>query len=255
MTLVLANVLERLLGLDPGFLSREGEFGIDFNPRWPGPDALTPYWNVALGALLLAWVIYVYWHDGRSRAARVGLGIVRVVLLAFVLFLLNNPVLTLSQSRVEPSVLAVLVDDSISMRVKDVDANNTSENSPTRLQAAIDLLNGRDQALLKDLARKHQLRLYQFDKDARPLGVSAGKGNVVEDKTPADKSKQAEQKIDPTVVKAIEGLKPDGQNTQVIRSITTVLDELQGQRLAGIVLVTDGRETPVAAAPEALKAI
>src|SRR5215203_2879077 len=151
MTLVLANVIERLLGLDPGFLSREGEFGIDFNPRWPGPDALTPYWNVALGALIVAWVAYVYWHDGRRTPVRITLGAVRLLLMAFVLFLLNNPVLTLGQSRVEPSVLAVMVDDSVSMRVKDVDANNTSDSSPTRLQAAIELLNGKDQALLKEL--------------------------------------------------------------------------------------------------------
>ncbi len=115
MILVLANLFERLLGLDPGFLGRAGSSRVDFNPRWPGPDALTPYWNVGLAALMIAWVAYVYWHDGRSRPARIGLGVLRGLLMAFVLFLLNNPVLTLGQSRVEPSVLALMVDDSVSM--------------------------------------------------------------------------------------------------------------------------------------------
>ena len=253
MTFVLANILERLLGLDPGFLGRHGEFGIDFNPRWPGPDALTPYWNVALGLLMVAWVVWVYTHDGRTRAVRITLGTIRGLLLAFVLFLLNNPVLTLGQSRTEPSVLALMVDGSVSMRVRDVDPNDTSENSPTRLQAAIELLNGKDQALLKELGKKHQLRLYQFDKDARPLGVTAGEGKTVEGG--GDPKQPAEVRIDPSVVKAIADMTPDGQNTQVVRSLMTVLDELQGQRLAGVVLISDGRETPAAAQPEVFKAL
>ncbi len=253
MTFVLANILERLLGLDPGFLSKEGEFGIDFNPRWPGPDALTPYWNVGLGLLMVAWVVWVYTHDGRTKKVRIALGVVRGLLLAFVLFLLNNPVLTLGQSRTEPSVLAVMIDDSVSMRVKDVDPKDTSDTSPTRLQAAIELLNGKDQTLLKELGKKHQLRLYKFDKDARPLGVSTGEGKTVEgDK---DAKKPDEQKVDPSVVKAIASLTPDGQSTQVVRSLMTVLDELQGQRLAGVVLISDGRETPAAAQPEVFKAL
>jgi hypothetical protein len=50
-------------GSTPASSSRDGEFGIDFNPALAGPDALTPYWNVALGALL-AWVVYVYRTTG-----------------------------------------------------------------------------------------------------------------------------------------------------------------------------------------------
>ena len=41
MLFPLANLIERVLGLDRGFLAREGELGLDFNPHWPGPDALT----------------------------------------------------------------------------------------------------------------------------------------------------------------------------------------------------------------------
>ena len=33
MQFVLANILERILGLEPGFLRREGELGIDFKNR------------------------------------------------------------------------------------------------------------------------------------------------------------------------------------------------------------------------------
>src|SRR6476660_322348 len=177
MQLLLANILERVLGLDKGFLSREGELGIDFTAHWPGPGSLTPYWNILLALAAVLWVIYVYRRDGRSNPVRVTLGIIRGLLLGFVLFLLNNPVLTLGQSRTEPSVVAVMLDDSVSMRVKDaVNTSAAGESGPTRLQAAIDLLTGEDQALLKNLSKTHQLRLYRFDQDAHPLGASGGAG-------------------------------------------------------------------------------
>src|SRR5678815_3511060 len=133
MHLPLATILERVLGLDNGFLAREGELGLDFNPHWPGPDSLTPYWNILLALAAVLWVVYVYRRDGRSRPVRVTLGVIRGLLLAFVLFLLNNPVLTLGQSRTEPSVVAVMVDDSVSMRVKDA-SPNPGHDAPTRLQ-------------------------------------------------------------------------------------------------------------------------
>ena len=37
---------------------------------------------------------------------------------------------------------------------------------------------------------------------------------------------------------------PQGQNTQIAKSIRAVLDDLQGQRLAGVIILTDGRDTP-----------
>src|SRR5687768_15180193 len=172
MAFVLANIIERILGLDRGFLSREGELGVDFNPHWPGPDSLTPYWNIVLALAALAWVVYVYRREGRSRPVRIALGVLRGMLLAFVLFLLNNPVLTLGQSRTEPSVVAVMLDDSVSMRVKDV-TDGSGADAPTRLEAAVDLLTEGDQALLRELGKVHQLRVYTFDKDARPLSGDA----------------------------------------------------------------------------------
>src|SRR5688572_13846387 len=255
MQLPLANMIERVLGLDRGFLAREGELGIDFNPHWPGGDSLTPYWNIVLALAALAWVVYVYRREGRSRPVRVALGVIRGVLLAFVLFLLNNPVLTLGQSRTEPSVVAVMVDDSVSMRVKDATETRAggaaAENSPTRLQAAIDLLTGDDQALLKELAKSHQLRLYRFDQDAHPLGVSGGANAAATRPT----SRPSDSPLEPALVESLRQLRADGQNTQVIRSLSTVLADLQGQRLAGVVLLTDGRETPTQPLTDAFRAI
>src|SRR3954469_22277112 len=107
---------EILLGLDKGFLGRDGDLTWHFNPQWPGQKivgAIT--WNLLLGGLAAFLVYYVYKREGRARRERILLATLRIALLAFILALLNRPVLTLVESVSEPSVLAVLVDDTISM--------------------------------------------------------------------------------------------------------------------------------------------
>ena len=214
------RLLEFILGLDRGFLSREGELSLQFNPHWPGQEWVgAAAWNVVLAILAAMLVWYVYRREGRSKPVRIGLGIVRGLLLAFLLMLLNRPVLTLGQSRTEPSVLAVMIDDSVSMRVRDV-------GDVSRLDAVKQLLAASDQSLLNELAKTHQLRLFAFDRD-----------------------KQAIERD------AIAKLEPTGQNTQLLQSIRSALADLQGQRLAGVVVLTDGRETPQRPVAEGLAAL
>ncbi len=242
------RLIEILLGLKNGFLSEDGSFAVRFNPQWPGQGFVgAATWNVILGALALGLVIYVYRRDGRSRSARILLGALRGLLLAFLIALLNRPVLTLGQSRIEPSVLAIALDESLSMRVPDV--TDTPDEAPatqpiSRRRAVVNLLNGRDGQWLKSLAREHQLRLYAFDRDARPLGSMS--------QSPAEGAATA---IDPDLERSLAELKGDGQSTQVARSLNTILDDLQGQRLAGVVMLTDGRDSPELSAAEALRTV
>src|SRR5438046_567811 len=156
----MTRFLEIILGLERGFLSRQGELSLNFNPQWPG-QVITgaALWNVMLGVAALVLVVWVYRRDGRSRPARISLGIMRAALLAFVIALLNRPVLTLGQNRTEPSVLAILVDDSVSMRLRDTgDANNPA----SRLQAVQNLLSPTNAKLVGDLSKLHQIRFYRF---------------------------------------------------------------------------------------------
>jgi uncharacterized membrane protein len=220
------RLIEIIFGLQKGFLSRDGEFTLQFHPQWPWQETVgAGAWNFVLAAAAVALVVYVYQREGRSRGARIALGVMRGLLLAFVLALLNRPVLTLGQSRTEPSVLAVMIDDSISMRVRD---GGSKDQALSRLDAAIDLLSGADQKLLNDLRKEHIVRLYRFSQDANPIAATQ-----------------------PSVALQDE-LKAEGQHTQVLRSLRTVLDDLQGQRLAGVVVLTDGRETPSTPIAEAL---
>lgn len=204
----------------------------------------TVAFNVFLAALAIVVLLYVYPREGRSRLVRISLGIVRAMLLAFVIALLNRPVINLSQDRIEPSVVAVLVDDSISMSVKDV-RPDAGENSPSRLEAVIEMLSSGDKSLIRKLAEQHQVRFYEFDAAARQKGTPVGDGRGEPPKEPVAVPKELEA--------VIRGLKADGQTTAVVPSLLNVLEELQGQRLAGVVVITDGVETAPGRTDEALK--
>ena len=236
------RLLEIILGLEKGFLSQEGEFGLQFNPQWPAQAVVgAGVWNVVLIGLVVALVVYVYRREGHSRGARISLAVMRTALLALVIAMLNRPVVTLSQSRTEPSVVAILIDDSISMRVRDAGR----EGDPaSRLEAAVNLLKDEDQKLLKDLARRHVLRLYRFDRSAGGIGAVAV--------PPTEKDPAVLDRAVAAAVPVLGKLQPTGQNTQVVGAVRSVLEELQGQRLAGVVLLTDGRSTPAEPLAETL---
>src|SRR5206468_4137279 len=118
-------------------------------------------------------------------------------LLLVVIALINRPVLTLTQERVEPSVLAVMVDRSVSMRVRDAGQDGVS-----RLQAVERLLDGNDRALLKELTKQHELRVYEFDDQPRFL-EAVGKNGV-------------------ETANALPSIKAEGQTTQVVQSVRGV---------------------------------
>ncbi len=242
------RLIEILLGLDKGFLNKEGELTLQWNPCWPGQEVVSPtVWNLLLGAVAILLVIYVYRHEARSMRARIILGTCRALLLGLTLALLNRPILSLVQSRMEPSILAVMIDDSVSMRVRDIISAPGAEGQ-SRIDAVINLLSSQDQSLLRQLSKMHELRFYTFDRDAQPLTTIA---NVPPDKA----NDPAAAHIDPAAVRAIAEVKPLGQNTQVEASIKTVLTDLQGQRVAGVVVVTDGRDTPSTATADAMAAV
>jgi hypothetical protein len=226
------RIWEFIFGLDRGFFSRPGEFSFRFNPSWPWQETIgAGAWNFLLVALALALVVYIYRREGRTRGVKIALGVIRAFLLLFVIALLNRPVVTLGQNRTEASILAIMIDDSVSMRVRDAGG---ADDSISRLEAATQLLNSNDQALLKRLSRDHQLRLYRFSRDAEPM-ISATQPSSIAGEGAA-----------------LQELKPEGQQTQVLRSLRSVLDELQGQRLAGVVMISDGREAPASPLAEAL---
>jgi uncharacterized membrane protein len=220
---------EILLGLDRGFLSRDGELSLRFHPTWPFADILgNGLWNLMLVVAAITLVVWVYNREGKSQRWRLILGGGRLLVLLLLIALLNRPALTLTRARVEPSILAVMVDDSVSMRVADL--QDSAGQRQSRLEAALSLLTGRDAALLKSLDETHDLRFFRFDRDAVRI-----------------------EGEDPLA--ALTALEPTGPSTAVAEAVRSALSDLQGQNLAGILLLTDGRDAPARPDAAALAAV
>lgn len=214
--------LEFIFGLERGFLSRDGDLVLRFDPPWPGV-APAWVWNLILALLVLSWVVWIYRRENTTPRKRIVLATLRVTLFALLLAMLNRPMLGLVQSRGEPSVLPILIDDSSSMQVSDV-ADGAKPHS--RLDAARDLLTSSDARLLRELSKTHTLRLFRFSSSPSPLPTITPDGPATD------------------AVAAIGKLTPAGQGTQVARSVKQVAEELQGQHVAGLVVLTDGRDVP-----------
>jgi uncharacterized membrane protein len=243
---------EIILGLDKGFLGKEGDFSLQFNPKWPFQQTIgAAPWNLLLAILagLLVW--QVYRREGRSRFARIFLGTLRALLLAFLIALLNKPVLTVAQNRTEPSYLAFLIDNSASMQVKDA-GTGVDGTGVSRFDAVLNLLTAQDQKFVKDLSKKHILKFYYFGPDAQ--GLTTVTGDDFAPRTLSESATSQPATRPSGLAGALASIKPDAQVTQVLTSVKTVLQDMQGKRLAGLVLLTDGRDTG-ASEPDALKTI
>src|ERR1700722_2091708 len=234
----MTRIWEILLGLDKGFLSRQGEWSLQFNPDWPFQQSLAPlggasFYNFVLVVLGLALVIYVYRREGKSPRARIGLAVLRSLLILLVLALLNRPVLVLEQERKEPSVVAVMVDDTLSMSVPDVSI--AKEKPPVaRIAAAKELLTGEDAKLLRELSKVHDLEIYRFGQDAQPVASIPGLSDTTD------------------AVNRIAAIQANANGTQVVQSVRTVLEEMQGRRPPAVGVLTDGKDVPAGERPESI---
>jgi uncharacterized membrane protein len=220
--------LEVIFGLERGFLSREGELVLRFDPPWPHWSYFPPAaWNILLTTALVALVVWIYQRETLARSRRIVLGALRGALLLLLLVMLNRPMATLVQTRAEPSLLALLVDDSASMGVPDV-------REQSRLSAVQQALTPE---LLADVGRTHHLKLYRFSETAAPVPAAT---------QPATRPAGEGEGDAAGLARSLAALEPRGQATRLSAAVLRVAQELQGQRLAGVVLFSDGREVPAA---------
>ncbi len=202
--------MQQILGLKAELFSQEAEWSLRFAPPW-SPALL---WNLLIAAAIGLGVWAIYRKEKFTPWRRWTLAGLRVLLGLWLLVLLNRPNLTLTRQRVEPSVVAVLVDQSMSMGLADV-----GEQGESRLEAVRKLLGQTDQSLLDQLAKRHDVRLYGFDESPRQL---------------------------PTT-RPLAGWTATGRQSHIERALREVMAQLRGKRLAGVVLLSDGRQTPPAA--------
>lgn len=193
---------ETLFNLPPDVL-HDGQF------VFAGRISVQVLFLVFLASALGAWLAYRLVTKRTTPLALRTVLILRIALLAVLLFLLAVPVMRLMRSRGEVFT-AVLVDTSRSMAFTDVAAGPSGPIS--RMEAARRLLvdgEMKNEGLLKALNRSGRVLVYGFDEDARRIT-------------------------------AIGQLKPDGLFTNIFRGVRDMEAELRGMPLAAVVLMTDG---------------
>src|SRR5205823_6562772 len=80
-------------------------------------------------------------------------------------------------------------------------------------------------------------RFYRFYRQAIPVVSLASQKKEGDSKDDSTEEKRTGPDYAP-VLTAFERLKPEGQTTQVLASLRSAIEDLQGQRLAGVVLLT-----------------
>ncbi len=121
---------------------------------------LTPWPLWLMGVAILVAAGLLFWHVRRNHGMLSGLRPVAIwtleaCMVALILFLLWHPALSVATLKPQQNVVAVLVDNSRSMSLKD-------EAGGSREAAAKSIL---DSGLIKSLGDKFQIRMYKFGKE------------------------------------------------------------------------------------------
>ncbi len=173
-----------------------------------GDVALQPVFPVvALGIAAAVLLLVVVVRSARvaipGSRLPVALAVLRVLALMIVVGCLMRPVLMLSRAVPQRNVLAVLLDDSRSMRIKDV-------RGGARL-AAVQGVFGDSASLVEQLGARFTLRFYRFASGVTP-------------------------------VRSASALTGSGTRTDLAGSLDAARQELADVPLAGMVIVTDGAD-------------
>ena len=215
---------------------------------------------LALFALFagLGWlVVRCYRREGTApQRVKMGIAALRLAVLALVFLVLLQPALVVRFARVETDAVGVLVDDTLSMRWRDRYTDDkqraalagllrvgedrlVGDDRLTRAEAARGAV-ARAGGALDRLAADKPLLVYRFGVTG---GDSASYVELIGESHAPDDAPQA----GPTGLSALRQrlgeLKADGRHTDLGRAVREVLNRLEGRRLAGLVVVSDGRNT------------
>ena len=211
--------------------------------RVPGPA-----WLMAIGSVgLLVLVVWVYLRDGASLSGRQRgvLVVLRLAVFALVVAMLTELSLTVERTGL-PSI-AVMIDNSASMSLRDQypsgsqSARMASGLAQTpgrdghRLALAQEVLTRNGGQFLTELEREHQVRLYRFADTASPLEQT----DLAEQPSSTVLPAGAEPPLD-AVLAEILALRADGDQTRPAPAVKKVLSDLRGTPPAALILFTDG---------------
>ena len=166
---------------------------------------VVPVWLIALAILAAVALVVLAYRNlrGISRVDRIVLGATRALALAIVLACLLRPTEVLSSAVAQRNVLALVLDDSRSMRVSDV--NGASRTSAMRREFAD------TSALVRRLATRYNVRTFRFA-------------------------------AEPTPALQATPLTASGGRTDLAAALDGVSSDLAGLPVAGVIVVSDGAD-------------
>ncbi|MDJ0976390.1 MAG: hypothetical protein QNJ98_18160 [Planctomycetota bacterium] len=234
--------------------------------RWA---SLPPAWLLVLVILAgFFWIRTLYkWERGRAGPMpRLMLTLLRVGVLVLVLLLLGGPYREQTRTAPDPAHLVVLIDTSASMETEDsYDADEDrklreggwlAKDRPTDLKSAgisrgdlvKQYLTANDAELLRSWADRFVVHTFAFDGDWRSLSAPI---KLSEEETPV---RRGEEDVDPVgeLSEKIEKLAFDGGRTRIgalLRNLASEFGRRQDRNLAGVLLISDGRDTSDGEAP------
>ena len=214
---------------------------------------------VLLGILaafgVMGWLaVRNYRREGRThhgiKALLAGL---RLAALALLLLLALQPALVSRLVKVRHTAVAVLLDDTMSMRWADRYGADSAPGLAAAFGVPAERLTGADRLSRTDLLRRvlpreggalgrlagdHPLLLYRFGAPGAEEGTYTAPLGAVELPAPPGATAAAE-----TIRKAAADLAAGGHQTSLGRAVREVLNKLEGRALAAVVVVSDGQNT------------
>jgi hypothetical protein len=200
-------------------------------------EGFSQWWQMPALVLALAaaamFVIRMYRRDAAElpRAIGVLLALLRLGAVAALAAAYLDFERTAEHEILFPSRVAVLVDSSASMALRDLPAaagpgaaDDAGDAGLTRSGLALDVL--RDGGLVEALRARHDVSLWRFDADAEPLALLPAHG--ADPAAPAASPDWSGQ------------LAARGPETRLGEALARVLDQEPAGVLAGIVVLTDG---------------
>jgi len=231
------GILRKLAGIDPESLGPGSKLEFELLGL---PASWWAVFTVLVAGTLVFTVFALYRREGPGSPWRKRLlSVVRLSVFALLFLILFEPTVVPSVERTLEAFTVVMVDDSLSMSLKDRYEDPVERESITGATAVPDavlaggvarheivegLLNNEELGLLRRLGERNRVRLFTFSSASVPLEPGEGAGD--------GEGEEPERK-------PVE-LSPSGGVTSLSGGIRSALSQA-GRPIAGLVLISDGR--------------
>lgn len=198
-------------------------------------DVAPAPWIMLIGAVVAAVIAWGLYRRDRRRAGRSSglLGLCRFGAIMTALFICGRPALVSIHTQREPSMAALLLDGSASMNRADeppAPGADSKADTVARWSAAHSAVFDPRRGLVALAGDAHRLSLWRFGRSlgrvTDDLRKTTGDGNPLPD--------------------SADG--PDDDRTDLLGALSELLSRTMSDRLAGVVVISDGRQTQAGSA-------